>query len=306
MEVQFMKATRTFFSICANLGLLAGAITPSLAIPPEQKSSSDRPQEEKKASQEQLKASKKREFKQGPCAFPFMENCITGPYLSASFAVGSSEASGSSSSKNEYSFPAKGNIGVNSTYRIGISNELIYGTDVGLGYDFGGLRAELAYNYSATSSSSGTITGDSLYIVDDGCLRRTFLFASSTKSDSLNYTSQRIIASLAIDIPTGSRLSPYLAGGIGPAWISIKSSNINTIDPCIPDGLSCPATISTTGGTAIALALQAKAGLAYFISPRSSLFIEAVYDYTSSLGIGNTELDDFAQYSAKFGLRYKL
>jgi len=78
-----MKATRTFFSICANLGLLAGAITPSLAIPPEQKSSSDRPQEEKKASQEQLKAGKKREFKQGPCAFPFMENCITGPYLSA-------------------------------------------------------------------------------------------------------------------------------------------------------------------------------------------------------------------------------
>jgi opacity protein-like surface antigen len=131
-------------------------------------------------------------------------------------------------------------------------------------------------------------------------------FPSSTTSDSLNYSSQRIIVSLAVDIPTGSRLSPYLAGGIGPAWVSIKSSNINAIDPCGPGRFSCPATFSTTGGTAIALAIQAKAGLAYFISPRSSLFIEAVYDYTSSVSVGNTELDDFGQYSAKFGFRYKL
>ncbi len=306
MEVQFVKATRAFFSICANLGLLAGAITPSHAIPPEQKSSSDSPQEEKKASQEQLKASKKREFKPGPCAFSFMENCITGPYLSASFAVGSSEASGSSDSTENYTFNEDINLTVNNSFASTISNDFSYGPDLGIGYDFGGIRAELSYNYSGVGSSSASISGTSLYTAtnDEGD-RFQISFPSSTTSDSLNYSSQRIIASLAVDIPTGSRLSPYLAGGIGPAWVSIKSSNINTIDPCQPS-TSCPATFSTTGGTAIALALQAKAGLAYFISPRSSLFIEAVYDYTSSVSIGNTELDDFAQYSAKFGFRYKL
>lgn len=241
------------------------------------------------------------------CALTFMENCITGPYVTASFAMVTSEASGTSNNTDNYSLTDGSSIikiDVTSNYNSNISIDSAYGVDIGLGYDLGGLRAELVYNYSHTTSGNASINGSSDYLVKVSRNNFTFPFTSSTASNSFYYSSQRVIASLAFDIPTGSRLAPYFSGGIGPAWVSVKSTTFNTLNPCI--NFACPATFTSSGGTGIALALQAKAGLSYFISPRTSLFVEAVYDYTSSLTAGNINLDSFGQYSAKFGFRYKL
>lgn len=35
------------------------------------------------------------------------------------------------------------------------------------------------------------------------------------------------------------------------------------------------------------------------------MFLEAVYDYTGSVTIGNLNLDSFSQYSGKLGVRYR-
>lgn len=269
--------------------------------------------EEVKNKQTNSNTNKNARLLPGPCAFAFIENCITGPYVTASFAMGSSEASGTSSNTDNYSLTGGSDtlkIDVTSNYNSKISNDSAYGADIGLGYDLGGLRAELIYNYSRTTSGNASINGENIYslTVDDGdeSFRRTIPLTSSTTSNSLHYSSQRIIASLAFDIPTGSRLSPYFSGGIGPAWVSVKSTTLNTLDPCAATTtFLCPSTFKSSGGTGFALALQAKAGLSYFMTPRTSLFVEAVYDYTSSASAGNIKLNSLGQYSAKFGFRSK-
>ena len=38
----------------------------------------------------------------GPCFFPFLENCLTGPYFFSSFILSSGNLSGDSSSSNSY------------------------------------------------------------------------------------------------------------------------------------------------------------------------------------------------------------
>ncbi|MFZ9230101.1 MAG: hypothetical protein ACO231_10010, partial [Prochlorococcaceae cyanobacterium] len=101
-------------------------------------------------------------------------------------------------------------------------------------------------------------------------------------------------------------LIPYFGGGIGAAWVSIGGFNQQTSDWCQTNVLiTCPAILRTTGGTGTALAAQAKAGLSYLINLRTIMFIEAVYDYTGAVTIGNLNLNSFSQYSGKLGVRYR-
>ena len=253
---------------------------------------------------------RKRNLKVGPCALPFMENCVVGPYVSAAFSISSNNGIGASaSSTTSYTNVDGRGIDVastsNNTFTTGSSSTA--GADFSIGYDLGGIRTELNYAFTTGNTSSTNLfgSGSDTYVVS-GVQNGTFTSNASATIAPLSFTRQSLLFNTAIDIPTGSRFIPYLGGGIGAAWLSIGSINQETSDLCDQAVVgNCPAILRTTGGTGAALAAQAKAGLSYLINLRTIMFLEAVYDYTGAVTIGNLNLNSFSQYSGKLGVRYR-
>jgi opacity protein-like surface antigen len=249
----------------------------------------------------------RRELLPGPCLFPFMENCLVGPYVSAAFAVGSTDLSGTSSNSNTYPNIGGGRITVdtNSNHNVNTNSSSLVGADLNFGYDLGGLRAEVSYAYTAGSTNNFTISGTDSYSVRGFGAISTL--AASGDASSVPLSRQSLLFNVAVDIPTGSRVIPYIGAGIGVAWLSLGSLNQQTSDLCapVPGAGNCPAVLNSPAGSSSAMAYQAKAGIAYQINVRTSLFMEAVYDYTSATTVGNINLASFSQASGKWGVRYR-
>ncbi|MFZ9269889.1 MAG: P44/Msp2 family outer membrane protein [Prochlorococcaceae cyanobacterium] len=253
----------------------------------------------------------KRNLKVGPCALPFMENCVVGPYVSAAFSISSNNGIGASASSTTSYTNVGGipnfNVASTSNNSFTTGSSSTAGADFSVGYDLGGIRTELNYAFTTGSTSSTNLfgSGTDLYVTT-GFANRTDTNNASATISPLSFTRQSLLFNTAIDIPTGTRLIPYFGGGIGAAWLSIGSINQETSDLCVELRVgTCPAILSTNGGTGAALAAQAKAGLSYLINLRTIMFIEAVYDYTGAVTIGNLNLNSFSQYSGKLGVRYR-
>jgi len=253
----------------------------------------------------------KRNLKVGPCALPFMENCVVGPYVSAAFSNSSINGIGASaSSTTSYSnVGGINNLNIastsNNTFTTGSISTA--GADFSIGYDLGGIRTELNYAFTTGSSSSSNLvgSGSDTYVVS-GVVNGTFLSNASATIAPLSFTRQSLLINTAIDIPTGTRFIPYFGVGIGAARVSIGSINQETSDLCGQAQVGkCPAILRTNGGTGSALAAQTKAGLSYLLNLRTIMFLEAVYDYTGSVTVENLNLDSFSQYSGKLGVRYR-
>jgi opacity protein-like surface antigen len=132
-----------------------------------------------------------------------------------------------------------------------------FATEVGAGYDFGNnIRAELTYGYvnqpTNQITASGNINGTS--IVGSAPLAAT-------------YNASTFLLSAYYDIPTNSRFSPYLGGGIGLGVDSISAQSVTL------NGNNF-AIQSSTGAT---FAYQAKVGLSYFVDKKTDLFVEGAY-----------------------------
>jgi opacity protein-like surface antigen len=256
----------------------------------------------------------KRVLKVGPCAFPFMENCVVGPYVSAAFSLSNNSFTGSGSSSSSYSsthFRLQLDTTSTSSNSWNTASNGLAGFDIALGYDLGGIRTELNYSFSSGTTNTASISGsgtDSYEFTEAGIRFPTFNSNASGTVPSISFNRQSLLANLAVDIPTGRRLIPYFGGGIGVAWLSIGSFNTQTSDLCTDFGVgidTCPALLNGSGGTASTIAAQAKAGISYMVNLRTNFYIEAVYDYTGSVTIGSITLNSFNQYSGKLGVRYR-
>jgi len=254
---------------------------------------------------------RKRTLKVGPCALPFMENCVVSPYVSAAFSISSNNGIGASASSTTSYTNVGGinNLNVSSTsnnsFTTGSSSTA--GADFSIGYDLGGIRTELNYAFTTGNTSSTNLFGSGTdAYVTTGSANRTGTSNAAATIGPLTFTRQSLLLNTAIDIPTGTRLVPYFGGGIGAAWLSLESINRQTSNLCQDQGVgTCAAILRTNRGTGTALAAQAKAGLSYLINLRTIMFLEAVYDYTGSVTIGNLNLNSFSQYSGKLGVRYR-
>ena len=236
-----------------------------------------------------------------------MENCVIGPYTALSFSLASNTFNGSNSSTNSYPGTTNRNpIDTNSSHLATSSSSGIPGGDFALGYDFGGLRAEISYSITSGSTGTFSISGRDIYTsprVPGVAVSQN----ASANNNQASITRQALLLNAALDLPTGTRFIPYFGAGIGASWLSLNSMNEQTSDFCRAAGAftPCPATFSSSGGTGTALAAQGKAGISYLINLRTIMFLEAVYDYTGSVTIGNLNLNSFSQYSGKLGVRYR-
>ena len=238
-----------------------------------------------------------------------MENCVVGPYASLAFSIGSNNLNGTSSSNSSY--PAVGslfggavNLISSSTHLANTSSSSLMGGDLALGYDFGGIRTELSYAYSSGNTNNISVTGTDTYTVT-GAINAQFPLNANSTANAINFTRQALLANVALDIPTGYRIYPYFGAGIGAAFVSLGSTSVQTNDLCAGVPVNCPTTFSLAGGTGSALAVQAKAGIAYMVNLRTSIYMEAVYDYTGNVTISTLSLNAFDQYSGKLGIRFR-
>lgn len=136
-------------------------------------------------------------------------------------------------------------------------------SDPATGYGFsdsfsGGLSGDFALGYDA-----GALRGELSYSVEDARLR-SYSDASGTAAYSGGRQgSQALLLNAYWDIPTASRWTPYVGGGLGYGWQR--------------QGNSSSGSSHYVGYSIGGFAWQAKAGISYAATPRADLFGEVVY-----------------------------
>lgn len=145
--------------------------------------------------------------------------------------------------------------------------------EAGIGYDFGALRTELTYGYTRNSVNSVTVNG----------------FGNASSSGIINRND--VLASLYLDIPTNSRWTPYIGGGIG-------YSNVST------PNFSTPA-FNTGSANRGLFGYQAKVGVSYAASRSTDLFLEGVYSGASGFSSNNVNYGSLNEWGAKIGARFR-
>lgn len=246
----------------------------------------------------------------GPCFFPFMENCLTGPYYSTSLTFSSGEIVGTSNSNNSYWIHHQGQASpwlYETSSRHTLSSDTrnsLYGTELALGYDFGGLRNELSYSYSRGSINNISIRGVDTTFLNNNSSPMS-INEIEANIDPIDFGRQNIIYSIALDIPTGSKIIPYVSTGVGISFISIGAVDVKTSDACGVGSGDCDASFENNASTNSAIVYQVKTGLAYRRNFRTTIFVEGAYDYLNSIDVGNISLPAFGQYSGKIGVRYR-
>lgn len=158
--------------------------------------------------------------------------------------------------------------------------------DVGIGYDFGAIRAELTYGYSNASANDvrlESVNGGNVSQVLGG-------FPSLDISGSINKND--ILASAYWDIDTNSRWSPYIGGGIG--WTNIGSPAISILGTNLGSG-------NSNG-----FGYQAKLGVTYGASENTDVYVEGVYQGASGLSnVNELDFSSFNSWGAKIGVRFR-
>lgn len=145
--------------------------------------------------------------------------------------------------------------------------------DVGIGYDFGLVRAEITYAFNSNTNPRIDYNGGSLAI--DGTPVRL----------NSGYVSAYL------DLPISARIIPYIGGGIGGTNYSYGAGTIDTV-PYKANGV----------GT---FAYQAKAGVSVVVSPQADLFVEGAYQGASGYTLSTERYGPLNVWGAKAGLRWR-
>lgn len=156
-------------------------------------------------------------------------------------------------------------------------------TDLGLGYDFGRLRAELSWIHREA------VIGSSSWSVGP--------FPVAANNGSGRVSSDSAFASLYLDLAEqDSRLVPYVGGGLG--YVALRTSPTTLV----LGGNSA----SFGGGSANLMGYLAKAGLAYRSSPRTDLFGEVIYQGAPARNQDSLDRSALNSWGFRFGVRYRL
>lgn len=153
--------------------------------------------------------------------------------------------------------------------------------EVGAGYDFGLIRAELTY---ARSQGSTTNT--------KGCVEGYYCISLNGNRD---FVSNSAFLSGYIDIPTKSKFSPYIGGGIGYTNISVEAADVWI-------GLDNYYLDSASKGL---FGYQAKAGATYAATETLDVFAEATYRGTQGFKDGGVNYDPLSAWGFNVGTRIK-
>jgi opacity protein-like surface antigen len=145
--------------------------------------------------------------------------------------------------------------------------------DLGVGYDFGVLRAELTYGYSRASlnglSASNAFTNN--------------VSGAINKND--------VLASLYYDFENNSRWTPYIGGGIGYTNLSTPSFDLGGV--------------STNSVNKGLFGWQGKVGVSYAMNYNSDIYLEGVYQGAGGYSAENLNVDSFNSFGGKIGFRYR-
>jgi len=130
--------------------------------------------------------------------------------------------------------------------------------EAGIGYDFGTVRAEVTYAYDRSGLSS--------YSDQFG----VFQYSGG------DVAKNSVFASVYWDINLGSRIVPYVGGGLGYSNLSVESSSSDSLN------------FNAYGASSFGY--QAKIGLSYLASRQTDVFAEAVYRGMSGFNVSSQDL----------------
>lgn len=173
------------------------------------------------------------------------------------------------------------NFGNNNSTKLDLGGG--FSGDVGVGYDFGALRAELTYGYSRASLNAAGAANP----IGFGA----FGIVPFTNNVSGIINKNDVLASLYYDIETNSRWTPYIGGGIGYTNLSTPSFSLNGFP-----------TNSVNKGL---FGWQAKVGVSYAMNYNSDIYLEGVYQGAGGYSSENLTFDSFNSWGGKIGFRYR-
>lgn len=166
-----------------------------------------------------------------------------------------------------------------------------------IGYDFGNsVRAELSYTYNAasigqsTANASGTWGGFSYS-------------GSGNLATTGTVSTNSVLASAYYDIPTKSKFTPYVGGGIGWTGVSVPAQNVSFTGTINGETVTIPS--EGQGGSASAFGYQAKVGVSYLAAEQADVFVEGVYQGNTSVTIGKSSYGSINNFGVRAGLRYR-
>ena len=166
-----------------------------------------------------------------------------------------------------------------------------------IGYDFGNnIRAELSYTYNAVSIGDSTGNGAGTFAGD------TYTYTGTIKSTGTLSTNS-VFVSGYYDIPTKSKFTPYVGGGIGWTGVSVPAQNV--LATVTYDGTSYSVPVEGDGGSGSAFGYQAKIGVSYLAAEQADLFLEGIYQGNASVKVGCTTYGSINDFGVRAGLRYR-
>ena len=185
---------------------------------------------------------------------------------------------------------------VNSTLNLGSG----FAGEAGIGYDFGDIRAEVTYVYKAASmgniSASGSEAGTLFGVAYSLPYSLSFDGSGTLSTNS-------VLVSGYYDIPTKSKWTPYVGGGIGYTNVSYpKTTGFSTLTIGGAQSTVAVTVPSSSGGS---FGYQAKVGLGYAVSNTADLFVEGVYQGSSTVTINTVDFDGLNSFGARAGVRIR-
>ncbi len=152
-----------------------------------------------------------------------------------------------------------------------------FSTEIGLGYTFKPLRAELTYALDASRLRGYNSVTSQYYSYNQG---------GETRKNSA-------FASLYWDLFPGKRLTPYIGGGLGLTSLEV--------------GKFSEPGYKYDGYSKALFGYQAKAGISYAMDPKSKIFAEAIYRgtsaYTTNDGFNDWRDSSFSSWGGQIGVR---
>lgn len=155
-----------------------------------------------------------------------------------------------------------------------LSQNAGFSVDGGVGYDFGAIRTELTYGYSAPS-------------VDQVVSRNL----GTTVSSSGKINKNDILLSAYWDVLPFSRFTPYIGGGVG-------YSNLST--PSFTAG-----DFRTSSRNKGLFGWQAKAGISYALAYNWDVYAEGTFSGTGNPHFESVNFSSYSDVGAKLGFRYR-
>ena len=167
-------------------------------------------------------------------------------------------------------------VGVTGSYALGGG----FSGDIGAGYDFGPVRTELTYAYTGAIINSLTLTA---------------LGASGSATiNNGNVSTNSVLVSAYVDIPTKSKFTQFVGGGLGYTNVGWGAYSANF------SGVQW----NWQSGSQGVLGYQAKLGVTYQASAKADVFVEGTYQGSSGFSVDRFNYDSLSAFGARLGARY--